>query len=296
MRLFALIVVALALLSGCSDNETSEETKYVTQMVTVEETVSPRTTEETSASEEQAPEDVLALQYEYINAGNLEEAYALFTEQSRQEVSLRQYRAFFEANAPYSVTDYSFSPAQVQGDSASVDVEFTATSASGVERLQRTQEFARENGDWRVVMRPEQVAVFTATDDEVAEAEPQQTPRPKRTTEPKTERGAAASEVVLRISGTPGVPYRGSFGGIAESVSGRQPIEGTIGEGQNEYLLSDITGDVNVRTVSANASKGGPRIEGDLRLQILYQGEVVAENLATGIAGTVVVPWYPGRP
>jgi hypothetical protein len=100
----------------------------------------------------------------------------------------------------------------------------------------------------------------------------------------------------LRISGTPGVPYRGSFGGIAESVSGRQPIEGTIGEGQNEYLLSDITGDVNVRTVSANASKGGPRIAGDLRLQILYQGEVVAENLATGIAGTVVVLWYPGRP
>jgi hypothetical protein len=170
IKLLALIVVAAALLPGCSGNETNEETKYVTQMVTVEETVSSKTTEEPSASEEREPEDVLALQYEYINSGNFEEAYSLFAEQSRQEVSLTQYRAFFEANAPYSVTDYSFSPAQVQGDSASVDVEFTATSASGEERLQRTQEFVRENGDWRVVMRPKQVAVFTATDN-VAEKE-----------------------------------------------------------------------------------------------------------------------------
>lgn len=299
MRARISVVLAAVLLAGCSSGEdeergsTKEETRFVTQMVTVEETVE-QTTEEPSASEAQAPEDVLALQYEYINSGNFEAAYSLFTEQSRQEVSLAQYRAFFEANAPYSVTEYSFSPAEIQGDSASVDVAFTATSASGVERLQRTQEFVRENGNWLVVMRAEQVAIFTATDEEVA-AEPKQTPAPKQTSESKAEGGAAASEVVLRVSGTPGVPYRGSFGGIAASVNGRQPIEGTIGEGQNEYLLSDITGDVQVRTVSASASKRGPRIEGDLSLQILYQGEVVAENLATGIAGTVVVPWYPGR-
>jgi hypothetical protein len=78
-------------------------------------------------------------------------------------------------------------------------------------------------------------------------------------------------------------------------VTGRQPIEGTVGEGESEFLLSDITGDVNVTTVTATASKGGPRIEGDLRLQILHQGEVVEENLATGIAGTVIVSWHPGR-
>ncbi len=135
----------------------------------------------------------------------------------------------------------------------------------------------------------------SATDDEV-DSEPKQTFEFKKTPEPKTERGATASEVVLRISGTSGVPYRGSFGGIAETVNGRQPIEGTVGQGQNEYLLSDITGDVQVRTVSASANKGRPNIQGDLRLQILYQGEVVAENLATGTAGTVFVPWNPGRP
>ena len=309
MKVWVAMVLAVVLLASCGGDETNdnaketeergptnEETRYVTQIVTVAEPTPSRTTGEPSTPEGESPEDVLALQYEYINGGDFGKAYSLFAEQSRRQVSLGQYRAFFEANAPYSVTDYSFSPPEVQGDSASVDVEFTANSASGTERLQRTQEFVRENGDWRVLMRPEQVAVFTPTDDEEADAEPEKASEPKKAPEPKQERGVAAGEVVLRVSGTAGVPYRGSFGGIAESVNGRQPIEGTVGQGQNEYLLSDITGDVQVRTVSANASKGGPRIEGDLRLQILYQGEVAEENLATGTAGAVAVSRYPGRP
>jgi hypothetical protein len=176
MKVWVVFAFAAAFLASCASNETNdnekrgstnEETRYITQMVTVEETVEENSkgTEESSVSQKQSPEDVLALQYEYINSGSFEEAYSLFAEQSRREVSLEQYTAFFEANAPYSVTDYSFSPAQVQGDSATVDAEFTVTSASGVEQLQRTQEFVRENGEWRVVMRPEQLAAFTAADD-----------------------------------------------------------------------------------------------------------------------------------
>jgi hypothetical protein len=64
------------------------------------------------------------------------------------------------------VTDYSLVPVRVRGDSASVDAEFTVTSASGVERLERTQEFVCERGEWRVVMRSEQVAVFTAEEED----------------------------------------------------------------------------------------------------------------------------------
>ena len=137
-------------------------------MVTVEQTVEETTvsTGELCVTQEQPPEDVLALQYEYINGGDFEEAYLLFAEQSRQEISLAQYRAFIEDNAPYSVTDYSLVPVRVRGDSASVDAEFTVTSAPGVERLERTQEFVCERGEWRVVMRPEQVAVFTAEEDD----------------------------------------------------------------------------------------------------------------------------------
>ncbi len=131
--------------------------------------------------------------------GDFEEAYALFAEQSRREVSLAQYSTFFEDNAPYSVTDYSFSPPEIEGDSASLEAEFTVTSASGVERLERTQEFVREGGYWRVVMRPDQVSAFTVTDGAAeaepvpepdteagAELEPAPQPKPKTKSRPKT--------------------------------------------------------------------------------------------------------------
>src|SRR5918994_5059485 len=141
---------------------------FVTQLVSGEQTVE-ETTSVIGGSyviQERPPEDVLAFQYEYINSGDFEEAYELFAEQSQREVTLAQYSTFFEDNAPYSVTDYSFVPVRLGGDSARVDAEFTVTSASGVERLIRTQEFVCERGDWRVVMRPEQVAVFTAGEKE----------------------------------------------------------------------------------------------------------------------------------
>ena len=173
MKAWVVVTLAAAFLVGCTSNETEdkekrgstkEETRFVTHLVTVEETTV--VTEEPCVSQGQPPEDVLALQYEYINSSDFEGAYLLFAQQSRREVSLAQYRAFFEDNAPYSVTDYSFSPARVRGDSASVDAEFTVTSASGIERLERTQEFVCEREDWRVVMRPEQVAVFTEAEDD----------------------------------------------------------------------------------------------------------------------------------
>ena len=174
------VVLAMVLGVGCGGESTekndSAETPTQTKQDnagTVEETTGPRErTEATTGFEfsvgrtpmdEESPEDVLALQYEYINAGDFEEAYLLFAERSRREVSLARYRTFFEDNAPYSVTDYSFSPPEIEGDSASLEAEFTVTSASGVERLERTQEFVRERGYWRVVMRPEQVAAFTAS-------------------------------------------------------------------------------------------------------------------------------------
>jgi hypothetical protein len=112
MRVWVMVALVAGFLVGCASNETndkekrgstSEETRFVTQLVTVERTVEETTvaTGGPYVTQEQPPEDVLALQYEYINNGDFEEAYALFAEQSRREVSLAQYRAFFEANAPY---------------------------------------------------------------------------------------------------------------------------------------------------------------------------------------------------
>lgn len=118
-----------------------------------------------SQSEGQSPEDVLTSQYEFINAGDYESAYALFDEGSKRAATLEQYKAFFEANAPYSVTGYSFPSVEEQGDTATVEAAFTVNSASGQEQLQRTQQLVSQGGEWRVVMRAEQVEAFTGADE-----------------------------------------------------------------------------------------------------------------------------------
>ncbi len=146
------VVLALMLgVSSCSDEQsgqTSEEarpapeeaTREVTKVVTVAEAPKPtreapptrqapapptsRTpSAEAPAAQEESPEDVLALQYRLINAGDYEGAYALFAEQSKQIVSPDQYRAYFESSAPYSITDYSFPSVDAQGDTASVEAD-----------------------------------------------------------------------------------------------------------------------------------------------------------------------------
>ena len=115
-----------------------------------------------SAAREESPEEVLALQYRLINAGDYDGAYALFAKQSKQLVSPEQYGSYFGANAPYSITDYSFPSVDVQGDAATVEVALTADSASGQESYQRAQQLLREDGAWRVVMRPDQASAFVA--------------------------------------------------------------------------------------------------------------------------------------
>ena len=119
---------------------------------------------DSSSSEESQPEhspvEVLDLQYEHINAGDYEEAYELFAEQSKQIVSLEQYRAYFEANAPYSVTSYSVASVEEQGDEANVEATLTVNSAGSDQSYPITQGFVWEDGGWRVVMRADQVTAF----------------------------------------------------------------------------------------------------------------------------------------
>lgn len=174
---------------------TQEVTRDVTQEVTVEVTEEapsgPATARESAASSSVAagtttsvsgdvaaagpgedspcgeePQAVLVEQYEHINTGEYESAYAFFADVSKVLVTPEQYRAFFEANAPYSVTGYSFPSVDVTGETATVTVEFTATSSGVAEALTRTQELVCEFGSWRVVMRHEQVTAFLETGQE----------------------------------------------------------------------------------------------------------------------------------
>lgn len=114
---------------------------------------------------------MLDLQYRYINAGDYEAAYALFADQSKALTPPDQYRAFFEENAPYSITDYSFPSVDVRGEAATVDVSFTIGDDEGQESASVTQELVCE-GVWRVVMCDAQVAAFAEAGQETAQYEP----------------------------------------------------------------------------------------------------------------------------
>ena len=235
---------------GCGTSEQGTREKETAKQSTAEQSTVEETTKETTArrettesttpfefrvgrtpmdeeDDEDSPEDVLALQYEYINRGDYERAYSLFAERSQREVSLARYRKFFEDNAPYSVTDYSFSPAEIEGDSASVDAAFTVTSASGVERLERTQEFVREDGDWRVVMRPEQIAAFTATGDEV-ETEPESEAEPEAQLEPTPQPKAKSKSQPKAKSPAPPPAPTSTSGSGAPLPGGDCPSEAPI--------------------------------------------------------------------
>ncbi len=301
---FVVWVVLLALLAGCGnqtdDNakETGEggpakeETRFVTQMVTVEETAPSDTAIEPAESQGQSPEDILALQYEYINRGDFEGAYALFAGQSQREVSLEQYRAFFEANAPYLVTDYSFSPAQIQSDSATVDAEFTVNSASGVEQLQRTQQLVRENGDWRVVMRSEQIAAFTAAGNaadtgtarkEAAPAKEKAGQKKKAASSSKQE--ASTTTVTVRVEGPAGESFSGSYGNIGSqrSVDGGVPAK---------YDVEVETGFLTFDSVTAVMQKRSPG-PWEMVVRFVVDGEVVKEQSTAAEFGVVTLNYTP---
>lgn len=127
------------------------------------------------APEEPAPEETLALQYQYLNEGNYDAAYNLFTEQSKQLISLEQYRAWFENAGNYQITNFSFPTVQVEDNTATVVADLIAISDTiGVDQYQRTQEMQLENGSWRVVIRDEQVELFAGTEGSTQTPEVQQ--------------------------------------------------------------------------------------------------------------------------
>jgi micrococcal nuclease len=124
---------------------------------------SERESQPSFSSTSPGPENVLASQYQHINAGDYQAAYKLFDNQSQQLVSSEQYRAYFTSVAPYEITSYSFPSVRIQGETASLVVDLAVSSSAGQDSYRVTQRMVREDGSWRVTMREEQVASFTDT-------------------------------------------------------------------------------------------------------------------------------------
>ncbi len=105
-------------------------------------------------------EEILALQYEYLNMTAWERAYELFAEESKREVSLERYETYMdsgESERPTAVIEYAFPSAEVEGDHAAIVREFTLATPYGEHRQKATQEAVLEDEGWRIVMRDDQI-------------------------------------------------------------------------------------------------------------------------------------------
>jgi hypothetical protein len=111
------------------------------------------------------PDETLALQYEFSNAGYFDLAYGLFAPSSQQQFTYAQYEANERRGWPRYVTSgYAFPSVTVEGDHATVERVLTAydTQTGVTDTGRRTQELVRVGDAWRIVARPEQVAAFTS--------------------------------------------------------------------------------------------------------------------------------------
>ena len=98
--------------------------------------------------------------------------------------------------------------------------------------------------------------------------------------------GGAADSVVLRISGTPGVKFSGSY----TTATGSKNVSGTLGATPTDYELGD-KGVAGVNVVTANITKQGT--SGTLKTEILKNGRVVRSQETSAASNTVSVTYAP---
>jgi len=102
-----------------------------------------------------------------------------------------------------------------------------------------------------------------------------------------TEEAASKVDVVVRVFGTPGTRYSGAYG---EPINGTRAIDGTLGPEPTDYELKvedSVSG-----SVSGAFRKTLPA-EGTLKLEIVADGEVVAEREASAESTWVAASWSP---
>lgn len=107
------------------------------------------------------PQEILALQYEYSNMTAWEQVYELFSEESKEQVSLEQYRAYWEKQPSGAIQEYAFPSVKIEGDHATIQRVLTTSTPDGEYQDKATQEAVLEDAGWRIVMREDQVKAFT---------------------------------------------------------------------------------------------------------------------------------------
>jgi hypothetical protein len=104
-------------------------------------------------------EESLALQYEYLNMTAWKQAYELFADESKREVSLEQYEAYMDSGQrerPTAIIEYAFPSVEVEWDHATIERVFTLSTPDGEHQQKATQEAVLEEG-WKILMRDDQI-------------------------------------------------------------------------------------------------------------------------------------------
>jgi hypothetical protein len=121
------------------------------------------------------------------------------------------------------------------------------------------------------------------SEDEGSSNAPSTTVQPAETTAQPEE--AAVENVVVRVSGTPGTTYSGSYG----TFQSAQSVDDTLGVEPADYEIEGSVSDI----LAAVFRKSQPADEETLKVEILVDGEVVAEDETSEEIGVINVTWSP---
>ncbi len=128
----------------------------------------------------------------------------------------------------------------------------------------------------------------TATQDkEEQKAEPVKENQPKEEAKQKEETG----NVAVTISGTQGVEYSGSYG----TSQGQTTVDGTLGGEPDEYEVDANTGTFEFDVITASFQKRSPG-PGQLRVEVVTDGDVQASQETSAEFGVVTTSWSPQAP
>jgi hypothetical protein len=95
----------------------------------------------------------------------------------------------------------------------------------------------------------------------------------------------------VRISGTQGVEYSGSYG----TTRGQKTVDGTLRAQPVEYEVDVDTGTFEFDVITASFQKRSPGL-GSLRVEIISDGDVQASQETQAEFGVVTSSWSPQRP
>ena len=110
-------------------------------------------------------------------------------------------------------------------------------------------------------------------------------PGPRNTAAQQPPRETARD--VVRVSGTQGTEYSGVYGGAA---AGTTTVEGTLGAEPKEYQVEIGDGASGDISAAFKKTRSGA---GTLKVEIVADGEVVAERETSEELGTVAASWSP---